>query len=180
MTNHTMQQDRAHHQPQTAGRLPGTGRDPLAPHSHEPNPSPPGNDSTVHIWTPGAPASVRFPLARLQALPPHSVQDCFIVSTGHGTSGPFHFRGPLLSTLAAACGVARFAQVAIISGDGFGTRLTAQEVLADPAQGPVLLALWRDGTPLTRQQGLVRLIVPAETDDALKQIKWVAQIQFTA
>jgi hypothetical protein len=39
-----------------------------------------------------------------------------------------------------------------------------------------LLALARDGVPLTREQGLVRLVDPRETDDALRQIKWVAQI----
>jgi hypothetical protein len=34
-----------------------------------------------------------------------------------------------------------------------------------------------DGTPLTRAQGLVRLIVPSETDDALRQVKWVQRIE---
>jgi hypothetical protein len=33
-----------------------------------------------------------------------------------------------------------------------------------------------NGQPLTRAQGLIRLIVPAETDDALRQVKWVTQI----
>jgi hypothetical protein len=39
------------------------------------------------------------------------------------------------------------------------------------------LALACDGKPLTRTQGLVRLIVPQEDDDALRQVKWVAGIE---
>ncbi|MCB0075748.1 MAG: molybdopterin-dependent oxidoreductase [Caldilineaceae bacterium] len=46
----------------------------------------------------------------------------------------------------------------------------------DPPTRPSLLAITLDGQPLTREQGLVRLIVPTETDDALKQVKWVAEI----
>jgi hypothetical protein len=34
----------------------------------------------------------------------------------------------------------------------------------------------RDGQKLTRRQGLVRLIVPREKDDALRQVKWVGRI----
>jgi len=34
-----------------------------------------------------------------------------------------------------------------------------------------------DGATLTRAQGLVRLIVPSETDDALRQVKWVGRIE---
>jgi hypothetical protein len=33
-----------------------------------------------------------------------------------------------------------------------------------------------DGAALTREQGLVRLIVPSERDDALRQVKWLATI----
>jgi hypothetical protein len=39
-----------------------------------------------------------------------------------------------------------------------------------------LLATARDGIPLTRADGLVRLIDPRETNDALRQVKWVAEI----
>ncbi len=169
------------HHPQQATRLhAGAEHDPLAPHSHDPNPSPPGEDPTLHVQLPHAATTERFALERLHSLPSHNVDNCFIVSTGHGTSGPFHFRGPLLSTLAAACGVTAFTRAAVISGDGFGTCLTARDILSAPGQSPVLLALWLDGMPLTRQQGLVRLIVPSETDDALKQVKWVSQIRFEA
>jgi hypothetical protein len=30
---------------------------------------------------------------------------------------------------------------------------------------------------MTRKQGLVRLVVPTETDDALRQVKWIAEIR---
>ena len=66
--------------------------------------------------------------------------------------------------------------VDVISSDGFGTRLTHNELQNDPGERPSLLAHTLDGHPLTREQGLIRLIVPTETDDALKQVKWVAEI----
>jgi DMSO/TMAO reductase YedYZ molybdopterin-dependent catalytic subunit len=50
-----------------------------------------------------------------------------------------------------------------VAGGGVGSR-------------PVLLAYMLDGAPLARGQGLVRLIVPSETDDALRQVKWLATI----
>ncbi len=165
-------------QPHTAPPHHGASHDPLAPHAHEPNPRPPNDDPTILVMSPYAAEPQQFSVTRLQELPVHSATNCFIVSTGHGTSGPFHFQGPLLSTLAAASGVTAFSRVAVISGDGFGTRLTSHEVSATTPQTPVLLALMLDGVPLTRHQGLVRLIVPAETDDALKQVKWVSRIQF--
>ena len=67
--------------------------------------------------------------------------------------------------------------VDVVSADGFGTRLLPGD-LADPPSGrPPLLAYALDGAPLTREQGLVRLIVPAEVDDALRQVKWVDAIR---
>lgn len=65
--------------------------------------------------------------------------------------------------------------VDLVSADGFGTRLTPAD-LAAATDRPVLLAYILDGAPLTREQGLVRLIVPTETDDALRQVKWLATI----
>ena len=63
-----------------------------------------------------------------------------------------------------------------MSGDGFGTRVSKEELLAAGQAGQHLLAYAIDGQPLTRAQGLVRLIVPSETDDALRQVKWVAEV----
>jgi len=63
----------------------------------------------------------------------------------------------------------------LVSVDGFGTRLTPAD-LASEGERPILLAYTKDSVPLTRAQGLVRLIVPSETDDALRQVKWLATI----
>ena len=65
--------------------------------------------------------------------------------------------------------------VDLVSADGFGTRLTPADLAAEDER-PSLLAYMQDGVPLTRAQGLVRLIVPSETDDALRQVKWLATI----
>ncbi|MCB0026115.1 MAG: hypothetical protein KDD91_23950, partial [Caldilinea sp.] len=68
-------------------------------------------------------------------------------------------------------------QVDVVSGDGFGTRLTPADLVGAPAGRPPLLAYMLDGAEMTRQAGLVRLVVPAETDDALKQVKWIARLE---
>jgi DMSO/TMAO reductase YedYZ molybdopterin-dependent catalytic subunit len=115
----------------------------------------------------------------LATFPCVEVSDCFIVSTGHGVSGPFTFGGVALSELLATLLPAglTWRYVDVVSGDGFGARLTPMELRAAADGRPVLLALTRDGAPLTRDAGLVRLIVPGEKDDALKQVKWVARIE---
>ncbi|MEZ4618215.1 MAG: molybdopterin-dependent oxidoreductase [Caldilineaceae bacterium] len=91
---------------------------------------------------------------------------------------PFTFGGVrLLAFLnhVIATGV-RWQALDVISSDRFGTRLTRDELAHDPADRPSLLALTLDRQPLTREQGLIRLVVPTERDDALKQVKWVAEI----
>jgi DMSO/TMAO reductase YedYZ molybdopterin-dependent catalytic subunit len=115
-------------------------------------------------------------VANLASLSQQSIDDCYIVSTGHGTSGPFRFEGVTLADLLAAYGVNRWSYADVVSADGFGTRVYANEVSANPAR-PILVALACDGKRLTREQGLVRLIVPSERDDALRQVKWVARIE---
>jgi hypothetical protein len=52
----------------------------------------------------------------------------------------------------------------------------ASEVVGVDSAEPIILVYESDGVRLTRQQGLVRLIVPSERDNALRQIKWVAYI----
>jgi DMSO/TMAO reductase YedYZ molybdopterin-dependent catalytic subunit len=145
----------------------------VPPHRHDPNPVPPSDDPTFTFQRPDG-SAVRLTVADLQALPAVAVPDCYIVSTGHGTSGPFTFGGVLLRDLLAAHLTAEttWSAVVVLSGDGFGTRLSADEVQREP----ILLAYAVDGRPLTRQEGLVRLIVPGETDDALKQVKWVERV----
>ncbi len=146
-------------------------------HPHEPNPAPPSWDTFFVVRLPGG-VKRKYDVADLRTLPLTTVANCRIVSTGHGTSGPFTFAGVRLLDFLShviATGV-HWQAVDVISSDGFGTRLTHTALQDDPTDRPSLLAHTLDGQPLTREQGLVRLIVPTETDDALKQVKWVAEI----
>lgn len=146
-------------------------------HSHEPNPTPPSTDPAITLLLPDGQTHL-LTVDALRALPLTTVPECYIVSTGHGTSGPFCFGGVTLRTLLAEFlpAATNWKFVDVVSGDGFGARLHREEVTDAPGERPVLLAYRLDGKPLTRQAGLVRLITPSETDDALKQVKWVAQI----
>jgi DMSO/TMAO reductase YedYZ molybdopterin-dependent catalytic subunit len=146
----------------------------LHAHVHEPNPAPPTPDPVVTLRRPDG-VEHRLTPADLTALPQQTVAECYIVSTGHGTSGPFTFSGVRLADAVAVCWPAAWQMADVISADGFGNRVLAHEAAA-PVR-PILLALTLDGAPLTREQGLVRLIVPTETDDALRQVKWVAAIE---
>ncbi len=143
-------------------------------HAHEPNPAPPNTDATLHLQRPDGRTVLLTPddLARL---PQTATGDCMIASTGHPASGPFTFGGVRLADLLAAHAVEIWEYADVFSADGFGTRVTAGE--AHTPTPPILLATTLNGAPLTRAQGLVRLIVPSETDDALRQVKWVARIE---
>jgi hypothetical protein len=115
----------------------------------------------------------------LDALPQKQVANCYIVSTGHGTSGPFTFTGVSLLDFVQAQveeGVV-WSTVEVISADSFGTRIQADELRQPHPAGPILLGTGLEGRPMTRAEGLVRLIVPSELDDALRQVKWVGQIK---
>jgi hypothetical protein len=151
--------------------------DPLRPHAHEPNPEPPpGGPEFVLVRPDGVERVVR--LQELYALPVTTILDCYIVSTGHGTSGPFAFTGArLLDLVESELGALPWSQVEVISADGFGNRVQAHELYHPDPTGPILLAYAIDGTPLTRDEGLVRLIVPSERDDALRQVKWVGRVK---
>jgi DMSO/TMAO reductase YedYZ molybdopterin-dependent catalytic subunit len=152
----------------------------LHSHVHEPNPAPPVANPALLLTRaedgPAARTIATVTVADLAQLPQQSVDDCYIVSTGHGTSGPFQFEGAALRDLLAAYGVDTWSYVDVVSADGFGTRIQSSEVNIAAAR-PILLALACDGKPLTRAQGLVRLIVPDESGDALRQVKWVARIE---
>jgi hypothetical protein len=148
--------------------------DPLQPHSHEPNPEPPSADPSFILRLANG-REEQITLEQLKRLPTHKLDNRYIVSTGHGTSGPFTFAGvPLVELVTHYAGQA-WSQVEVISADGFGNRVTRTELLEAKGK-PVILAYELDGRPMTRQQGLVRLIVPTETDDALRQVKWVGRI----
>ena len=162
-------------------------------HAHEPNPLPPGGDGDFVVRVPGR-EEFRFTVAALARLPYTEIEGCLIVSTGHGTSGPFTFGGVRLDALLAhvlgsaeglaagqaagqAAGPEHWQYADVISADGFGTRLTPVDLANLTSGRPALLAWQRDGQPLTRAQGLVRLVVPDEHDDALRQVKWIARIE---
>jgi DMSO/TMAO reductase YedYZ molybdopterin-dependent catalytic subunit len=151
--------------------------DPLRPHSHEPNPEPPTADPTITLIT----SDEREILVTVEELKKGftavTLSDCYIVSTGHGTSGPFTFTGVRLLDLIEQSAKGKWSQVEVVSADGFGNRVMAAELRDPGSAGPVLLAYAIDGDPLTRGQGLVRMIVPSERDDALRQVKWVEVVR---
>ncbi len=152
--------------------------DPLRPHAHDPNPAPPTDDPNVMLTLPNG-TQHRITVDELSSLPVVMLQNCFIVSTGHGTSGPFHFAGPTLYSLVGHYlneGEQPWSQVEVISADGFGTRISAEELQQPSGVNQIILACTIDGQPMARQQGLVRLIVPTERDDALRQVKWIGTI----
>ncbi|CUS02035.2 protein of unknown function [Candidatus Promineifilum breve] len=144
------------------------------PHSHEPNPAPPSDDASFVLSSDTQ--SYRLTPEDLRQLPQQTIADCLIVSTGHPSSGPFVFGGVALLSLIDHYVNLAWVEVDVKSEDGFGARLTAEE-LRQAGDRPALLALTIDGRPLTRAEGLVRLIVPSETDDALRQVKWVGEIR---
>jgi DMSO/TMAO reductase YedYZ molybdopterin-dependent catalytic subunit len=144
-------------------------------HPHDPNPSPPTDNPAFTVFLPNG-DSRQIEITDLQALPFTQIGDCYIVSTGHGTSGPFVFGGARLQTVIEQVWPAAWRHADIHSADGFGARLLAAEVQHEAQQRPILLAYQVDGAALTRERGLVRLIVPSETDDALRQVKWVERI----
>ncbi len=149
--------------------------DPLNPHSHEPNPEPPSADASFELVLVNGRHHTITP-DMLKEKPVTRVADCYIVSTGHGTSGPFTFTGTRLLDLIQAYETSAWTQVEIISTDGFGNRVLAKE-LRSQTDKPILLAYEANEQTMTRQQGLVRLIVPSEKDDALRQVKWIGRIQ---
>ena len=148
--------------------------DSLTPHKHDPNPLPPSPDPNLSVHLPDGSTHMIGP-ADLYRLASVTVPDCYIVSSGHGTSGPFAFSGVRLLDLVARYWAGGWSQVEVSSGDGFGTRVSSAELTAATVR-PILCAYALDGRPLSRSDGLVRLIVPNETDDALRQVKWMADV----
>ncbi len=150
-------------------------------HPHEPNLAVPAGDGAFAVELPDGVART-FTLAAVQQMPAVTVDNCRIVSTGHGVSGPFRFTGVTLHEFLRQVLPAELTwrHVDVVSIDGFGTRLLPADLADPPAGRPPLLAYVIDGAPLTRGQGLVRLIVPAEVDDALRQVKWVGVIRVAA
>ena len=150
-------------------------------HLHEPNLAIPAGDGAFRVHLPDG-TERPITVAALQQMPATTVGDCYIASTGHGTSGPFQFTGVTLREFLQHALPQHLAwrHVDVVSADGFGTRLLPGDLTDPPGGRAPLLAYAIDGAPLTRAQGLVRLIVPAEVDDALRQVKWVNEIRVAA
>lgn len=160
--------------------MPDADQDPLAPHRHEPNPEPPTDDPSF-LLEPTDGNLVTVTVDMLAMLPRSGIADCYIVSTGHGKSGPFEFSGVSLRDFARQLigEGSSWSSLEVIAADGFGTRILRAELFgSQPAlSNPILLADTVNGRPMSRREGVVRLIVPSETDDALRQVKWVARIR---
>lgn len=114
---------------------------------------------------------------RLRCLPRTTVPGATIVSTRRGTSAPFAFGGVTLADLLAQLMPAGevWVEIEVRSADGFGSCVWVEELAGAPPR-PTLVCDEVDGRPLTRREGRVRLIVPAETDDALRQVKWIVTV----
>lgn len=119
---------------------------------------------------------VRLTPCELASFPQFMLPHCYIVSTGHGTTGPFTFQGVRIIDLIIRYAKSEWTRVDIISDDGFGTRLS-RGALQAMGDRPAILALMINGRPLRRDEGLVRLVVPDEKEDALQQVKWVSEIR---
>lgn len=152
--------------------------DRLAPESHEPNFAPPYAKADISLLGPDGTTST-FKPEHLSSLPRSKLSGCFIVSTGHGTSGPFEFEGVTLRDLVQMHFPKSFdwAHLEILAADGFGTRVRKDEIYSSSDVEPILLADTIDNRPMTRDEGLIRLIVPSERVDALRQVKWISQIR---
>lgn len=152
--------------------------DPLRPHRHDPNYEIPLGNGNFTLELPNGEIRA-VTVDKLRDLPYWELANCYIVSTGHGTSGPFTFGGTRLIDLIEAYveGTTEWQEVEVISGDGFGNRLYRIELAQYETQHPPLLAYRKDNALLTRADGLVRLIVPTERDDALRQVKWVNEVR---
>ena len=138
--------------------------------SHHNNTTPPDDDETLYLlWEGGR---LELTLSTLKTYP--QTEYPYAYSTDHGDHGPYMLRGVALRDLIHAEVSEFWNEVEVKSADGFGNRLTKNEVLAEP---PPTLYYASDGEPLTRENGLVRLVVPSETDNALRQIKWVREVR---
>lgn len=148
--------------------------DPLQAHRHDNNTTVPSADPTITLHLPDGTRHA-LDLDRLARLPATTLPDHWI-ATDHGTHGPYQLAGVALIDVVRAYSAQPFDNVAVISADGYGNRVWAAELLQPAAAGPVLLCTHSNGAPLSRRHGLVRLVVPSERDNALRQIKWVATV----
>lgn len=139
------------------------------PHRHDNNETPP--DEKLDIW-------LELPQQKICVWPtywptyPRHELPAYTYTTDHGRHGPYRLAGVSLKTIIHTHWTNPFAAVIVISADGFGNRITSQELWADGGK-QILLCDESNGRALPRTAGAIRLVVPRETDNALRQIKWV-------
>lgn len=148
--------------------------DPLNAHSHDNNIELPDYNGRIQLIHPNGRTQT------INDLSPYPIATIptYSYTTDHGRHGPYKLTGVALRDLLTtelATGTA-WTQAEVISADGYGNRIWAKELQNNPAD-PILLCTHSNGRELTRQQGAIRLVVPSETDNALRQIKWVQTIR---
>ena len=146
------------------------------PHSHDNNPTPPDHDLTLTLVRPNGTRHTITAEALRREYPTAEIP-AYGYTTDHGRHGPYHLRGVALLTLIQQEVAEAWTAVVVLSADGFGNQLTAAELQNPDPAGPVLLCYESDGRPLGREQRTIRLVVPSETDNALRQVKWVREVR---
>lgn len=106
---------------------------------------------------------------------PVSVMPAYSYVTNHGIHGPYRLEGVQLLDLLKQRISGSWTGVEVLSADGFGNYVHKEEL--EQAQEPIMLYFKINGEILKKKQGLVRLLVPSETDNALRQIKWVKRLR---
>ena len=149
--------------------------DPLRPHSHANNALIPDADTTIFLNVLNQ-EIIEISLEYLQSDYQTSVLESYTYQTDHGRHGPYRLEGVRLIDLIGkyVSQGSEWNQVEVLSADGFGNRIYKTEILE--ASEAILLCFRSNGGALERQYGLVRLVVPFETDNALRQVKWVRTI----
>lgn len=149
--------------------------DPLQPHAHDNNEHPPDERLDIVVTRPDGSQFTLTP-EQLAAYPPAVVPD-YEYTTDHGQHGPYRLTGVALLELIQQEIRQDWTQVEVISADGFGNRIFRPELENPVTAGPILLCIASNNRPLRRAEGAIRLVVPSETDNALRQIKWVREIR---
>lgn len=147
--------------------------DPLRPHAHENNATPPSADPTWQLRLPDGRRRA-ITLEEMQRWPSFTLP-AYWLTTDHGVHGPYRATGVTLWDVIARHWDGAWTQVEVVSADGYGNRLWRAEI-TEAAEPPLLCYAW-DGQLLTRPQGLVRLVVPSEKGNALRQVKWVEMVR---
>jgi len=147
--------------------------DPLKPHKHSNNTTAPKGNTNITINKTNG-SSLDLSLEQLKTNYPQSVIPAYTYVTDHGVHGPYRLEGVSLKDLITQENKNDWSEVEVLSADGFGNRISKEEILVET--DPIMLYYKSNDKMLERKHGLVRLVVPTEIDNALRQIKWVKTI----